>query len=212
MQVGAMILAAGMSSRMGSFKPLLEIAGQSMIQRVIQTFAAVGCKPIVVVTGRNADMLQEHVRMRIDKSVQQHIIFVHNPAYEATQMLDSVKCGLRVMAEQEYCNSFFLTPVDIPLFQQDTLLKMLEKANRVVVKPSFENKGGHPLLIPFDLIRDILSYDGPGGLKQALKEACEERDISTIYVDTPDRGILLDADTKEEFEKMINWQQIIVDK
>ena len=59
--VGAVVVAAGMSSRMGDFKPMLNIGAISIAQRVIATLRQAGAQYIVVVTGFNADALEHHL-------------------------------------------------------------------------------------------------------------------------------------------------------
>ena len=51
MTTAALIVAAGMSSRMGDFKPLLNIGSISIAQRVVATFQQAGVEKIVMVTG-----------------------------------------------------------------------------------------------------------------------------------------------------------------
>ena len=51
MRTGAVIVAAGMSSRMGEFKPLLQLGGLTFVQRVVSNFQQAKVFPIVVVTG-----------------------------------------------------------------------------------------------------------------------------------------------------------------
>ncbi len=88
MQTGALIVAAGMSSRMGQFKPMLSIGSISVAQRIIATLHQVGVSKIVMVTGYNAVTLERHL-------AGNGIIFLRNDAYETPQMVDSVKIGLR---------------------------------------------------------------------------------------------------------------------
>ena len=61
MQIGALIVAAGMSTRMGEFKPMLSIGSISVAQRVIATLSQSGVSKIVMVTGYNATMLERHL-------------------------------------------------------------------------------------------------------------------------------------------------------
>ena len=61
MQTGALIVAAGKSSRMGDFKPMLQLGSISIAQRVINNFRQAGISKIVVVTGYNADALERHL-------------------------------------------------------------------------------------------------------------------------------------------------------
>lgn len=87
MQTAALIVAAGMSSRMGDFKPMLSIGSISIAQRVVATFRQAGIRRIVMVTGFNAVTLERHLS-------SSGVIFLRNEAYETTQMFDSVKIGL----------------------------------------------------------------------------------------------------------------------
>ena len=119
MTVGALITAAGMSSRMGDFKPMLNIGSISIAQRVIATFQQAGVDKIVMVTGYNATLLERHL-------AGNGVVFLRNEAYETTQMFDSVKIGLRYL--QHKCDRVLFTPVDIPLFTAATVRALLESA------------------------------------------------------------------------------------
>ena len=61
METGAVVVAAGMSSRMGDFKPMLSIGEISVAQRVVATLRQAGAERVVVVTGYNADELERHL-------------------------------------------------------------------------------------------------------------------------------------------------------
>ena len=61
MTSAALIVAAGMSSRMGDFKPMLNIGSISIAQRVVATFQQAGVGKIVMVTGYNATTLERHL-------------------------------------------------------------------------------------------------------------------------------------------------------
>ena len=84
----ALIVAAGMSSRMGDFKPMLNIGSISIAQRVVATFQQAGIEKIVMVTGYNAPLLERHLSGSL-------IVFLRNEEYQTTQMFDSVCIGLR---------------------------------------------------------------------------------------------------------------------
>ena len=61
LQTAALIVAAGMSSRMGVFKPMLNIGSISIAQRVIATLQQAGVDRIVMITGYNAIQLERHL-------------------------------------------------------------------------------------------------------------------------------------------------------
>ncbi|MDR3225749.1 MAG: NTP transferase domain-containing protein [Clostridiales Family XIII bacterium] len=60
--IGVVIVAAGLSSRMGEYKPLMKIGGETIAQRVVGAFLCAGANPIVVVTGHKANELEAHLR------------------------------------------------------------------------------------------------------------------------------------------------------
>ncbi|MDI9471755.1 MAG: NTP transferase domain-containing protein [Tissierellia bacterium] len=191
MKIGAVITAAGMSSRMGTFKPMLSIGSISVAQRIIATLQQSGVSQIVVVTGYNADVLERHL-------AKSGVIFLRNENYENTEMFDSACIGLRYLRKK--CSRILFTPVDIPLFRADTVEKLIKKRSDVVF-PICAGQQGHPILLSSRIIDLILDYSGEGGLAGAL----ENLDISKDYVFIEDRGILFDADTPEEFEKLLEY-------
>lgn len=189
MRIGAVITAAGMSSRMGDFKPMLHMGSISIAQRIIANFQQADVFPIVVVTGYRATELEKHLS-------HLGVICVRNPRFESTQMFDSAKIGFELIKDQ--CSRVFFTPVDIPLFSLDTVQRLMN-AEGQAVKPVFGGVEGHPILISTELLPEILDYKGEGGLRGAISSVCG--DCSFVAVD--DEGILHDADTPEEYSTLL---------
>ena len=191
MQTGALIVAAGMSSRMGQFKPMLSIGSISVAQRVVATLNQAGVSRIVMVTGYNATMLERHL-------AGNGIIFLRNEHYETTQMFDSVKIGLSYL--QDKCDRVLFTPVDVPLFTAKTVRTILETDAPLVV-PVCAGEQGHPILISSALIPEILSDSGEMGLRGAL-DRCS---APWLQVEVEDLGTIQDADTPEDFSKLLEY-------
>ena len=191
MQTAALIVAAGMSSRMGDFKPMLSIGSISIAQRVVATFRQAGIRRIVMVTGFNAVTLERHLS-------GSGVIFLRNEAYETTQMFDSVKIGLAYL--QGKCDAVLFTPVDIPLFTASTVRSLLDSGAELAC-PVCDGQTGHPILINADLFDPILSDSGEGGLKGAV-ERCGTQ-MRQIPVDDP--GTLHDADTPADFSALVDY-------
>lgn len=191
MQIGALIVAAGMSSRMGDFKPMLNIGSISVAQRVIATLHQSGVSKIVMVTGYNAAMLERHLSGN-------GIIFLRNEEYETTQMFDSVKIGLRYL--QDKCDKVLFTPVDVPLFTARTA-KILLDSGAPLACPMCEGRQGHPILIANELICEILNDCGEMGLKGAM-DRCS---VPLLRIDVEDPGTIHDADTPEDFSALVDY-------
>ena len=200
----ALISAAGRSSRMGDFKPLMKLGDQTVLEREIQTLRACGVHEITIITGRQA----EDIRAAVSGP---GIHFIHNPAYAQTKMFDSVCLGLsyyeekRKTAGKEALDGIFFFPVDVPLFTPFTLeyeKYRFAQGEGDVYLPEYEKTPGHPLLIRADVIEKLLQHDGTMG----LKGACEQPGIRRVSLDVPDRGCAFDADTQEEFQRLRDWE------
>ena len=189
MRVGAVITAAGMSSRMGDFKPLLKIGSMSIVSRIVATLRQAGAENIVMVTGYNADALERHLS-------GSGIVFLRNPDYEHTHMFDSAKIGLEYLADK--CDVILFTPVDIPLFTAATVSAMLESGAELAC-PVFDGQTGHPLLLSGKVARQLITDSGEGGLRGAISRCGVA--MAEIHVD--DEGILHDADTPQEYKKLL---------
>lgn len=186
---GAVVVAAGMSSRMGSFKPMLSLGELTISRRLITSLKQAGVDRIVVISGFKADELERHLA---DMSV----IFLRNENYEITDMFESAKIGLGYLSDK--CERILFTPVDIPLFQADTARELIKSSSEIVI-PTYEGKDGHPILISSEAVKRLMGYSGEGGLKGAIEFSGYE--IERIEFSDP--GILHDADTPKDYEKLL---------
>jgi molybdate transport repressor ModE-like protein len=191
MKIGALIVAAGMSKRMGQFKPMLSIGSISVAQRVVATLSQAGVSKIVMVTGYNATALERHLSGN-------GIIFLRNENYENTQMFDSVKIGLKYLMDK--CDKVLFTPVDVPLFTANTVKTILDSDSPLAV-PMCEGRQGHPILIANHLIPEILSDCGEMGLKGAM-DRCS---VPLVRINVSDPGTIHDADTPEDFSVLLEY-------
>lgn len=189
MKTGAVIVAAGMSSRMGTFKPMLQIGSISVAKRIISTLQQSGAELVVVVTGNQADILEKHLS-------RTGAIFVRNENYASTQMLDSAKIGLDYIKDK--CDRVLFTPVDVPLFTSQTVSMLLECDADFAI-PICGDTEGHPLLLNSRRIPAILDYSGAGGLRGALVSSGAEKQLVSVY----DEGILFDMDTQSDYEELV---------
>ena len=186
-RVVALILGAGLATRMGECKVLLPLGGKSALEQIADRLRAGGIDEIWVVTGAREPMVRSEAQ-RLGCSV------VYNAAYREG-MFSSVFAG--VSALPRCADGFLLLPGDTPLIKPETvrtLLRAFEK-NKNLVYPTFLGERGHPPVIGSSLIPSILNWRGDGGLRALL----EERDSLAAHVPIPDRGVLLDMDTPEDY-------------
>lgn len=193
-KLAALIVAAGFSSRMQKFKPLLPMHTSTVIECTIDAFLGAGVTDVFVVIGHNADL----IRPVLEKK---NIRWVYNPNYEEG-MYTSIKVGVEEIGS-DY-DGFFMMPADIPFVKSETIRLVGDAFNpsdHSVVYPVFDGRRGHPPVIAMGLSHDILTYDGTGGLKTLLGRYAE----SAFHLDVSDEGILIDLDTQETYEK---WRNI----
>lgn len=187
-RLAAIIPAAGLSSRMGHFKPLLMLGGETVIDRVTALFSDCNID-VYLVTGWRSDEVAAGIKNR-------NIRIIKNPDYQQG-MFTSIRAGLAALSEGY--EAFFMMPVDIPLVRPVTIRLLSEAAYRhpgSIIHPAFENKRGHPPLVPAVLRNQIMEWRREGGLKTFFRTQ-EDR---TIEIAVPDANIHLDMDHYSDFE------------
>ena len=189
MDTGAVVVAAGMSSRMGDFKPMLSIGSISVAQRVVATLKQAGAARVVVVTGYNAEELERHL-------ASSGVVFLRNENYRTTHMFDSALIGLRYLRDK--CRQVLFTPVDIPLFTAATVDALLTSGAELAC-PVCGGTRGHPILMSANVIDRVLEDSGESGLDGALSRCGVP--MTLVEVDDPD--ILHDADTPEDYRELL---------
>lgn len=187
--IQALILAAGLSSRMGRFKPLIDLGGRTVLARAAATFQAAGVSSLIAVIGhQRAQMEVECARLGLRP--------VFNPDYR-TGMFSSVQAGVQALSET--CRAFFVLPVDIPLVRPWTVERLLTEFDTLqplVACPRFLDHRGHPPLVSRQLLPAIQAHNGDGGLHRVLAGQADR----TIEVDVFDRNILMDLDHPSDRE------------
>lgn len=199
---GALIIAAGLSSRMDGFKPLLSLGDTTVLGVVLATAEEAGLSPLVVVTGYRHKDIEEWVEKTPRwKAVQREgrLLLVQNSRYEEG-MFTSIREGIKALRfREDSVKGAFLLPVDVPLAGAKTIKAMEERmSGNAFAVPTFMGKKGHPLYVPAGYFREILDHDGTGGLKgitDAHPEAMEK-------IPGEEEGILLDMDTREQYEEV----------
>ena len=184
-EVAAIILAAGRSQRMGAFKPLLPFGPSTIIETCIENMRSGGVETVVVVIGQDqrAAELKAHLH-------DANVIFAINPDPES-EMSASIASGIR--AVPDCTRAVIINPVDhaaVPGEVVATLLSEWKQGARLV-KPTWEQRGGHPVLIDLEFRAELMRLDPDGGLKSffsnhqeqvrrvAVNSNCIARDMDT---------------------------------
>ncbi len=195
-QISAIIPAAGLSSRMKAFKPLLPLGNTPLLASSIRLFQHCGIRDIRVITGHRAEDIVPLVQ-------KMGAVPIHNPDF-MDGMFSTVLTGIRQL--QPECEAFFMLPADIPMVRPHTVKEILmayENGKGKIIYPFFEGQCGHPPLISCEYVPDILAWDRDGGLQACLKQF--EGDAYNIMV--CDEAIHMDADTPEDYRNLLRKDQ-----
>ncbi|MBN1189209.1 MAG: NTP transferase domain-containing protein [Dehalococcoidales bacterium] len=192
----AIILAAGLSSRMERFKPLLRIGGRTATDRVISLYRKLGIETILVI-GWQKEKLLSGIKSR-------NVKVVENPDFEQG-MFSSVKAGFSRAGASAH-GSIFIHPVDIPLVRLYTVKRLIDAAERnpnLIIHPVCSGRRGHPVLLPSGIIPSVLAWEGEGGLKAVI----ENHEGPEVDVPVPDECIHLDMDTHADYRLLLERYQ-----
>lgn len=189
-RIGAIILAAGLSSRMGDFKILLPwIDNQPILTHVVSKYVALNINPIIIVTGRDAERVHETVDGL-------PVECIHNPDYATGEILSSVKAGLRAMPYDVVAT--FINPADMPRIPQAIIQTMVDSYQaQQILAPRFEGQRGHPILLDRAFWNAMLNLPAEG----APRDVINANKAALQFIETDDDGVIVDIDTPETYQR-----------
>jgi Uncharacterized MobA-related protein len=191
-RIAALVLAAGLSKRMGMQKLLLPWRESTIIEAVIQTVFDAGIYAIYVVTGSCHAQVSDLLKAK-------PVSIVYNSNYETGEMISSIKCGLSSLSQIE-ADAVMVFLGDQPQIEKNIILALLEKYEKdkpFIIIPSYHNRRGHPILIPRDKWQEIIGLPTGATLKDWINDNKEH--LSYLVWDNP--GMLEDIDTPEDYQK-----------
>jgi len=185
----AIILAAGFSNRMGQCKALLSFDKEkTFLEKIIEEYIKFGTSEIVVVINKTIE--NELINnAHFDEKVK----FVINHKPEIGRW-SSIITGLKELKNEGNC---FIQNVDNPFVTSELLVdidKNINADNYVV--PVFKAKGGHPIIIGHEIIKNILTFDDTD---RDLKEYLTK--FKRTEVEVNDENILININTMEDYMK-----------
>lgn len=179
---------------MGAPKALLELDGETFLDRLIAAFSA-SCSPVVVVLGHEADVIRSGLR-RADKAT-----FVLNPDYSRGQF-SSLQCGLAAVPDE--AEGVLFTPVDYPRVRPSTVAQIVSRFQRradheLLVIPRSQGRRGHPVCCAREVIPEFLALPPDAQARLVVHRHREQ----TCFVDVDDPGILDDANDPEAYQRLL---------
>jgi molybdenum cofactor cytidylyltransferase len=195
--IAALVLAAGLSRRMGTNKLLLPFKEQTVLVQVVSVLQDCPLDEVIIVTG--------HEREKIEAATRRHVTqrgslrFAHNPNYAAGDMLSSIQAGLAAMNDD--CGAALIALGDQPQIERRIVEQVMAAHVRgAVIIPSFNRHGGHPILIDRACWPDILALP----LGASLRDVWRAHPGWLRYVQVYTGTILRDMDTPDEYRQLVS--------
>jgi molybdenum cofactor cytidylyltransferase len=191
----AIVLAAGLSTRMGQFKPLLRLGPSTLLGHVLDALRQSGAVgDVVVVTGHR----HEEVEAAVARLPGVRCAF--NTAYETGEMLSSVRTGIGALGDLAAGGGFLLALADQPAVAAATIRALVQTFHAhpaALAIPCYRGRRGHPLVLPAALVPEILALPGQETLRKVVHGHLA--DATLVAVDDP--WVLEDLDTPEDFAR-----------
>jgi molybdenum cofactor cytidylyltransferase len=191
MKISAIVLAAGQSTRIGVNKLLLEMGGETVLERVVNTLLISRVDQVIVVVGYEG----ERVRRRLHGK---DVLVFNNQQYHEG-MAASIREGLKGIDTGSH--GVLIVLGDQPLLQSDTVDRIIDayrNGQKGIVCPTYGGKRGHPVIFNVKKYRHALSQlRGDIGGKTLLEAHGD--DVLELAVDSP--GVVRDIDLWEDYEE-----------
>lgn len=191
-RITGLIIAAGLSSRMIKFKPLLNYNGKTFLSNIIDNLLLV-CDEIIVVTGHNGWEIEAEIKnCYLNNSL---VKCVHNSNYQ-DGMFSSIKKGVQAITN----NWVLFHQVDQPNLPQKFYGEFIKQINHNYdwIQPQYNNKRGHPILFSQKVAKMIESQND----ESTLRVISNSSKVRKKYWHTNFSEILTDIDLPADIKKL----------
>ena len=193
--ISAVILAAGVSRRMGKQnKLLLPVGGEALLVKLVKSVCDSDVGQVLVVIGHEA----EKIRRELNNFP---LSFVSNPNFREG-MTTSIKSGVKEISPD--CDGFLICLADMPFINTPEINKLIYayvqnriKEKRLIVVPVFQGHRGNPVVFSSEFRNDILEHKKESGCKGVIMNYSE----SVKEIEMDDDNMLLDVDTLEDYQR-----------
>jgi molybdenum cofactor cytidylyltransferase len=191
-RIGAVILAAGGSSRFGQSKQLIRFRGQSFVRRIIDAACKAGCSPVVVVIASD----DEKLRRELDRA---GVVMVPNQQWQRG-IGSSIRCGIEALINgSPDVEATVLLVCDQPAVDARVIQRLIalrETTGKNIVVSSYADTLGVPVLFTHSVFQELLSLGDNAGAKSIVLRSRER----VALLPFPEGEI--DIDTWEDWEKL----------
>jgi molybdenum cofactor cytidylyltransferase len=193
-RVSAVILAAGMSTRMGALKQLLPLNGRTLLENVLESVRKSRVDEVVLVLGFEADTIREKIPL-------DRVKVVVNDAYREG-MGTSVRAGIEQVSPD--ADAALVMLADQPFVKPESLDRLIhiyaEQKPQIVI-PVYQGFRGNPVLLDQSVFPELLNLGGDIGCRAIFGSHTE----NILKVPVEDIGVLVDIDTQSRLGRIWCW-------
>jgi molybdenum cofactor cytidylyltransferase len=204
--VSAVVLAAGMSTRMGRNKLLLTFRDKPLVVHAVDTLLASTVSEIIVVLGHESekvcDQLEDYAGQVANGAQRGRVRLVKNPDYR-DGLSTSVRTGVEAVSPGAVAIMIYLA--DQPLLEPADVDRIIaafavaKAENKMIVVPFFEGERGNPVILDASLRDSILGIVGDVGCKGVIKRYPEK-----VYaIEMENDHVVRDVDDARAYEKLV---------
>lgn len=184
--INAIIMASGLSTRMGENKLLLDYKNSPIIEHTFKAIKDINFNKVIVVS---------QYEQVLSLAKKYNYITVENKNSNIGQS-ESIKLGI---LNSEPCDGFMFFVGDQPFINKSDIQILINTFNQdkdYIVIPRYKSKTGNPVIFPFDKKNQLLELRGDEKGKKIIKNSTKIK-----YVDVSE-NVLLDIDTKEDYDRI----------
>lgn len=195
-RIGAVILAAGTSSRMGEAKQLLRLGENTLLGQALENTRGSRVNEIVLVLGHEAEKIRGMIST-------ENLSVVINESYQQG-MGTSLRTGLAALSPG--VDAALIVLADQPFIRPETLDLLMDRyiqSDAQIVVPTFKGFRGNPVLLDRSVFSEVMALTGDIGCRAIFGNHLE----GIVKQPVEDIGILLDLDSKDDFALMHDFHK-----
>lgn len=197
MAVAAIILAAGLSSRMGRNKLLEDVAGKPMVRRVAEAALASRARPVIAVVGNEAEAVRASLN-GLDLRIEENNRFREG-------LSSSLRVGVEAIPQSS--KAVLIVMGDMPRVSARLIDAVIDgfapDGGRAICVATHGGRRGHPVLFARKFFSDLRSLSGDAGAKRII----ESNESLVAEIEAGDDAPLADIDTLDALARVRAFAQ-----